>query len=69
MAPRFRPGPIAIVFALSDVWRRLTPKQRKQLLALARKHGPTVARRAMQLRARRSCDASSRNRRAAADGA
>jgi hypothetical protein len=53
MARRFRPGPIAIVFALSDVWRRMTPKQRKQLLALARKHGPTVARRAMELRARR----------------
>ena len=53
MAPRFRPGPLALAFALADVWRRLTPKQRKQVLELARKHGPTVARRAMELRARR----------------
>jgi hypothetical protein len=50
---RLRPGPIGFAIALADVWRRLTPKQRKQLVALARKHGPTVARKAMELRGRR----------------
>jgi len=40
-----RPGPAPIVLALTmyDVWRRLPPAQRRQLAALARKHGPTVA--------------------------
>ena len=39
---------------LYDIWRRLPPRQRKQLMALARKHGPTVAKRVMQMqRARR----------------
>jgi hypothetical protein len=32
------------------VWRRLTPKQRKLALELARKHGPTVAKKAVELR-------------------
>jgi hypothetical protein len=37
-----------------DIWRRLPPRQRKQLIRLARKHGPTVARRLMEMqRARR----------------
>jgi len=35
-----------------DVWRRLPPKQRKQVLNLARKHGPKVASRALQARAK-----------------
>jgi hypothetical protein len=50
--PRFklRPGPVGIAIALYDVWRRLPPKQRKQLLKLARKHGPKVAAKAFQLR-------------------
>ncbi|HUJ54778.1 MAG TPA: hypothetical protein VLW49_02190 [Gaiellaceae bacterium] len=38
-----RPGPWAIAIAAWDVWRRLPPKQRKQALALARKHGPKLA--------------------------
>jgi hypothetical protein len=38
-----RPGPVGIAITLYDVWRRLPPKQRKQVLELARKHGPTVA--------------------------
>ena len=32
------------------LWRRLPPKQRKQALALARKHGPKAAAKLMQLR-------------------
>ena len=52
-AGRFRPAPIAVALTLYDVWRRLPPKQRRQLLGLARKHGPTVARRVVQARRRK----------------
>jgi hypothetical protein len=52
---RFRPGPIGVALALFDVWRRLSPKQRKLAIQLARKHGPKAAQKLMQLqRARRS---------------
>ncbi|MGD0716336.1 MAG: hypothetical protein ABSB24_19510 [Gaiellaceae bacterium] len=47
-----RPGPIVAAIALYDVWRRLTPAQRTELVRLARTHGPTVARTAMKLRSR-----------------
>jgi hypothetical protein len=51
---RLRPGPIGIAITLYDVWRRLPPKQRKQVLNLARKHGPKAAAKLMQYqRARR----------------
>ena len=36
-------GPIGIALTAWDVWRRLPPRQRKQLLNVARKHGPKVA--------------------------
>ncbi len=51
--PRLRPriGPIGIALTVWDVYRRLPPKQRKQLIALARKHGPTVATKIMRLKA------------------
>ena len=49
---RLRPGPLGIALTLWDVWRRLPPKQRKQALELARKHGPTVATKLMQLQRR-----------------
>ena len=32
---------------LYDVWRRLPPKQRRQILEATRKHGPRVAARVM----------------------
>ena len=47
---KLRLGPIAATIALYDVWRRLTPTQRTQLVRLARKHGPTVAKTAIKLR-------------------
>ncbi|MHB8470150.1 MAG: hypothetical protein ACYDCH_10400 [Gaiellaceae bacterium] len=47
---KLRPGPLAVAIAAWDVWRRLTPKQRKLALDLARKHGPKVAKRAVELR-------------------
>jgi hypothetical protein len=51
---RLRPGPIGLAITLYDVWRRLPPKQRKQVLNLARKHGPKAAAKLMQYqRARR----------------
>jgi hypothetical protein len=46
-----RAGPIGIALTAWDVWRRIPPRQRKQILNLARKHGPRVAARAMQARA------------------
>jgi hypothetical protein len=50
--PRLRPriGPVGVALTLYDVWRRLPPRQRKQVIALARKHGPKVAARVLQLR-------------------
>jgi hypothetical protein len=41
-------GPIGIALTAWDVWRRLPPRQRKQILNLARKHGPMVAARVLQ---------------------
>lgn len=39
-----RAGPLGLALTLFDLYRRLPPKQRRQLLALTRKHGPKVAR-------------------------
>jgi hypothetical protein len=43
--PRFArvPGPLGVAVAAWDVWRRLSPAQRRLLLAQMRKHGPKVA--------------------------
>jgi hypothetical protein len=30
-----------------DIWRRIPPRHRKTILRQARKHGPTIARRAV----------------------
>ena len=46
---KLRPGPVGVAIAMYDIWRRLPPRQRKQLMALARKHGPTVAKRLMEM--------------------
>ena len=43
-----RVGPLGLALTAYDIYRRLPPKQRKQLLALARKHGPAVAAKAMR---------------------
>jgi hypothetical protein len=53
--PRLRPkvGPLGLALTLYDVWRRLPPRQRKQVLALARKHGPKVAARVVKMRAKK----------------
>jgi hypothetical protein len=48
-------GPLGLALTAYDVYRRLSPKQRKQVLELARKHGPKVASSALKAygRARR----------------
>jgi hypothetical protein len=38
-----RKTPIALALALQQAWKKLPPKQRRQVLEAARKHGPTVA--------------------------
>jgi hypothetical protein len=45
-------GPIGIALTAWDLWRRLPPKQRKQVLNIARKHGPKVASKVMKARVR-----------------
>ena len=45
-----RVGPVGLALTAYDIWRRLPPKQRKQVLELARKHGPKAAAKLMQLR-------------------
>ena len=46
---KLRPGPVGLAITLFDVWRRLPPKQRKQVLELARKHGPKAASKLLEL--------------------
>jgi hypothetical protein len=52
--PRLRPkiGPLGLALTAWDIWRRLPPRQRKQILNIARKHGPRVAARVMRAGAR-----------------
>ena len=47
---KLRPGVWALAVAAYDVWKRLPPKQRKQALNLARKHGPKVAKHVIKAR-------------------
>ncbi|MGH2972863.1 MAG: hypothetical protein ACRDNM_10300 [Gaiellaceae bacterium] len=50
---KLRPTPIAVTIAVWDIWKRLTPKQRRQIMAMARRHGPTVMAKATELRRHR----------------
>jgi hypothetical protein len=47
-----RLGPVGIALTAWDIWRRLPPRQRKQILNAARKHGPKVASRVVKAGAR-----------------
>lgn len=49
-----RAGPVGLALTLYDLWRRLPPAQRKQLLEATRKHGPRIAAKAMKARQRRA---------------
>ena len=43
-----RVGPLSLALTVWDIWLRLPPRQRRQILNIARKHGPKVAARVMQ---------------------
>jgi hypothetical protein len=45
---KFRPTPWALTVAAWDIWRRLPPQQRRQVMKLARKHGPKIAGKALK---------------------
>jgi hypothetical protein len=45
-----RTGAVGLALTAWDIWRRIPPKQRRLLMRQARKHGPMVARRAMEYR-------------------
>jgi hypothetical protein len=36
-------GPVGVALTAWDLWRRLPPEYRRQILAATRKHGPRVA--------------------------
>ncbi|MFL5950348.1 MAG: hypothetical protein ACJ74M_01985 [Gaiellaceae bacterium] len=38
-----RLGPLGLALTAWDIWRHLPARQRKQILNVARKHGPKVA--------------------------
>jgi hypothetical protein len=38
-----RAGPIGLALTAYDIWRRIPPTQRRQILAATRKHGPRIA--------------------------
>ena len=48
-----RRQPVVVALAAYDIWRRLTPKQRKLALQIARKHGPRLALKLARARAKR----------------
>jgi hypothetical protein len=48
-----RLGPIGVAMTAWDIWRRIPPKQRRQILDQARKHGPRLASQVMKARRRR----------------
>jgi hypothetical protein len=47
-----RAGPIGFALTAFDLWRRIPQKQRRQILAATRKHGPRVAAQVMRRRRR-----------------
>jgi hypothetical protein len=38
-----RTGAIGVALTAYDIWRRIPPAQRQQILAVTRKHGPRIA--------------------------
>lgn len=41
--PAIPKGPVGVAVLLYRGWRKLPPRQRRQVLELARRHGPVVA--------------------------
>ncbi len=52
LRPSRRLGPLGIALTAWDIWRRLPPAQRKQVLNIARIHGPKVAARVLEASSR-----------------
>jgi len=50
---KLRPSAWALAVATYDIWRRLPKKQRQQAFALARKHGPKVAKQIVKSRSKK----------------
>jgi len=50
---KLRPGPIAMGMAAMDLWRRMTPAQRRQVMGMVRRHGPTVVKKTVEFSRRR----------------
>jgi hypothetical protein len=38
-----RAGPIGLALTAYDIWRRIPPAQRRQIVVATRKHGPRLA--------------------------
>ena len=45
-----RTGAVGMAMMAWDIWRRIPPKQRRLIMRQARKHGPVIARRAVEYR-------------------
>ena len=41
-------GPVGLALTAVDVWRRLSPRQRRLIMRQAKKYGPRVAEQAMR---------------------
>ena len=48
-----RRQPVVVALTAYDIWRRLSPKQRKLALQIARKHGPKLALKLARARTKR----------------
>jgi hypothetical protein len=48
-----RAGPIGIALTAYDIWRRIPPRQRRQIIAATRKHGPRMAAKVVEAGRRR----------------
>jgi hypothetical protein len=46
-------GFVGLALTAFDIWMRIPPKQRRQLMQQARKHGPRIAKSAMERRRNR----------------
>jgi len=42
-----RVGPVGVALTAWDIWRRLPPRQRKWVFGQMRKHGPRLAKQAL----------------------
>jgi hypothetical protein len=48
-----RAGAFGLAMTAWDIWRRIPPKHRRTILNQARKHGPTLAKQAVEYRRKR----------------